>query len=269
MWAFTRPTPTPPPVASAPPPPGPLLPPGCLPDGTERDGRDFKRILHPLAGAPPILFLLIPQNQPGEPSPFYVMRDKVSNGQFNAVANDEGMKQLLDEAAKAGPWAIRREWTKDGRDSPDQASLPVVYVTFPEARCFAQFLGGDLPTAAQWDKAAGRYDGGDGPFQPGRPAKGLAIARNRTQQGPIAVGNAEGDESVFGCRDMADNGREWTATARDDAIHLHGGLNASDTMVLRGATFLGDEVFQFADLTKHLQTKRSAKNRASTSASEW
>ncbi len=258
VWAFGRFSPKPPAdVQAAPAPhptPGPLLPSGCQPDGKERDGRYFKRILHPLTGAPPVLFLLIPQKHAGEPSPFYIMRDKASNGQFNAAANDEGMKRLLDEAAKAGPWAVRREWNKEGRGDPAQAALPVVYVTFPEARCFAHFLGGELPTATQWDKAAGRYDGAAGPYRPGAPAKGLAIARNRTKLGPIAVGDADGDESVFGCRDMADNGREWTATGRDESIQPSGPLSASDWMVLRGATFLGDEVFQFTDLTKHLQT---------------
>lgn len=260
-WALARPGPSPSPtspsLAGAPTAPRMLLPPGCQPEGADVDGRYYKRVLldpHP-AGAPPILFLLIPPTKPDDPPPFYVMRDKVSNGQFNAAAADPAMNRLLEEAAKAGPWAVRREWNKDGRGEPGQASLPVVYVTFPEARCFAHYLGGELPTAAQWDKAAGRYDGAEGPFRPGEPAKGLAIAHNRGGRGPIPVGDPAGDETVFGCRDMADNGREWTDAAPDGSGRLPDALDASEKVYLRGVDFIGDEVFRFADLVKHSQMK--------------
>jgi hypothetical protein len=251
VWAFMRPSP---PLTTVPAPPPPLallLPPGCQPDGSATDGRYYKRIVYPLPGATPVLFLLIPQKKPGEPPPFYIMRDKVSNGQFNAAAQDPRMEELLTEAAKVGPWAVRREWNKEGRGDPGEAALPVVYVTLPEARCFAQFLGGELPTTAQWEKAAGRYDGAEGPFEPGKLPKGLAIAQNQRQgtSSPLPVGNPGGDESVFGCRDMADNGREWTATGvRGELINLPGGVDANDKFYLRGGTFHEQEVFRFMDL---------------------
>jgi Protein kinase domain/Sulfatase-modifying factor enzyme 1 len=251
VWTFMRPPAS---VAVVPAPArAPLLPAGCQPDGTDLDGRYYTRIVHPLPNAAPIVLLLIPQNKSGEPAPFYVMRDKVSNGQFNAAVQDSGMAELLAEAAKAGPWAVRRQWNKEGRGDPGQAALPVVYVTLPEARCFAQFLGGDLPTITQWDKAAGRFDSAEGPFAIGKPPKGLAAVKNQGREipRPFPAGDPDGDESVFGCRDMADNGREWTCTTpRGDLINLAGKIEASDQCHLRGGTFLGDDVFRFADL-KH------------------
>ena len=251
VWALTRPPA--PAVAVVPTPAEPLLPAGCQPDGNGLGRALYTRIVHPLPNAAPIVLLLIPQNKSGVPAPFYVMRDKVSNGQFNAAVRDPHMEELLTDAAKAGPWAVRRKWTKEGRGDPGQAALPVVYVTMPEARCFAHFLGGDLPTTTQWDKAAGRFDDAEGPFAIGKPPKGLAAVKNQGRDipGPFPAGDPDGDESVFGCRDMADNGREWTCTTpRGDLINLPGKITADDQCHLRGGTFLGDDVFRFTDL-KH------------------
>ena len=230
----------------------PLLPSGCEPDGTELDGRYYKRILHPLPGAAPILFLFIPQSKPNEPGPFYIMRDKVSNGEFNAAVHDPRMVELLAKTAKSVPWAVRREWNKEGRDAPGQASLPVVYVTLLEASCFAHFLDGELPTTMQWDKAAGRYNGAQGPYAPDKPPKKLAINQNQGPglPKPIQVGNPDGDQTFFGCRDMADNGREWTITSAGGELTNLPSVVKTDKVYLRGGTFLGDDVFRFADLTK-------------------
>jgi hypothetical protein len=255
VWGVIRPAPTPTtPVAE------PLLPPGCRPEkeDTEPGGQYYKRIVHPVAGGPPALFLLIPRSKSGAP-PFYVMRDKVSLKQFKAAAADPAMQKLLDEASKLGPWAAPGEWkTKQDQAQDD---LPVFYVTLPEARCFANFLGGDVPTATQWDKAGGRFDGnwkkedqGGGPFQPDKPPKGFVIAQNKTREDngeplvPIPAGDERGDESFFGCRDMADNGREWTSTSsRGDLINLSGGLLETDEYKVRGASFMDFTVFRFED----------------------
>ena len=54
---------------------------------------------------------------------------------------------------------------------------------------------------------------------------------------------------------MADNGREFTATTkqRGDVVGLPNGLDATDSLVLRGGTFMEEDVFRFADLIKHSQ----------------
>ena len=247
VWALTRPPA--PPVAFVPPPLEPLLPAGCQPDGTDLDGRYYKRITHPLPGAAPILFLLIPQHKSSDPSPFYIMRDKVSNGQFNAAVHDPRMEELLAKAAKAGNGAVPGKWKKEGGNKPNQASLPIVYVTLPEACCFAHLLGGEVPTTMQWEKAAGRFDGAIGPFV-GNAPKGLAVSMNKGRAPkPIPVGDPNGDETIFGCRDMADNGREWTITgAQGELTTLSDAAAKKYKVYLRGGTFLDTDVFRFADL---------------------
>ena len=125
-------------------------------------------------------------------------------------------------------------------------------VSCDEAFQFAAWLGGRLPSIAQWEKAAGRFDdqGGLGPFQgswnPQQPGR---IAVGRRGQGPMAVGMATADVSAFGCRDMAGNGLEWTRTSKDAAITLP--LKARDESVgvlLRGRSYVRSEPLYFRDL---------------------
>jgi formylglycine-generating enzyme required for sulfatase activity len=90
-----------------------------------------------------------------------------------------------------------------------------------EAYCFARWIGGErgnLPTVSQWDAAGGRGRGAQAPYQDPEssnlPARDeVAIGRKST--GPMRVGIAPRDKSVFGCRDMAGNGQEWTRSTTD------------------------------------------------------
>jgi serine/threonine protein kinase len=246
LWMFLTPAPTT--QVGQQPSTSPLVPAGFLPEGDDKDGRYFKRIRYPLSDGTSILFLLIGQST--DQAPFYIMRDKVSNRQFNTVVKEKRMSDLLDQEAKARPWAISRKWNDDGGDAPDKTDLPVFYVTFSEARCFAHFLGGELPTEVQWDKAAGRYDGADGPFPPGATPKAYAKALGDK---PFPVGDPNGDETMFGCRDMADNGREWTIPA--ELINLPD-FDKTKMILLRGISFMGGEAYRFkngkalAEITK-------------------
>jgi hypothetical protein len=92
-----------------------------------------------------------------------------------------------------------------------------------------QSLGGKLPTPQQWDKAGGRFDKQDGPFQ-GSAAKwdpgDLALCRSPQKPRdarPLPVGKAVRDISFFKCRDMASNGLEWTRyVPPDQEVNLRG-----------------------------------------------
>ncbi len=78
-------------------------------------------------------------------------------------------------------------------------------------------MNGKLPTAAQWDKAAGRYDVNRriGPYRGTWPAK-KEKEENRPKiavgelLAPWKVGDATDDVSSKDCQDMSGNGVEWT-----------------------------------------------------------
>jgi formylglycine-generating enzyme required for sulfatase activity len=144
-----------------------------------------------------------------------MMEDKVAVGQFETAARDEEFQRLIERFKKANPWSVKGEWELGGLASGkavriENKRLPVLRVTVTEAYCFARWLGGNLPTVQQWDKAGGRFNGQDGPFRKGWQAGQIAV--DRKVEGPVAVGTAPADISFFGCRDMAGNGKEWTRT---------------------------------------------------------
>src|SRR5207302_6181679 len=95
--------------------------------------------------------------------------------------------------------------------------LPVFRVTAVEAHRFARWLGGLLPSAKEWDKAAGRFErpARQGPFK-GDWEKIKAnetdlgrIGVARKKSGPLPLDSDTLDVSPFGCRHMSGNGKEW------------------------------------------------------------
>jgi formylglycine-generating enzyme required for sulfatase activity len=211
--------------------------------------RYYKTIAYQIPNAKPAVFLLIQHKKKGDPSTYYIMRDKVTHEQFRAAMEDPRMQPLIAKYS-AAPYnwtvekdgikqfvnAIKNEWKQKAHSDPE---FPVMYVTPIEAHCFAEWLGGLLPTAKQWDKAGGRFDGAEGPFQPGWTR----------ETGLRRVGTTEADKSLFGCRDMANNGCEWTR----DVVYFNDKHvpivkpSDSDAVVTRGNSFRKKEPYRFPD----------------------
>jgi serine/threonine protein kinase len=93
---------------------------------------------------------------------FYIMEKKVSNAQFKATARDPEFISKSNELRKKHPWMIKEEW-KQRAAATEEASWgarPVQRVTLTEALIFADWLGGNLPTARQWEQAGRRFGAG-------------------------------------------------------------------------------------------------------------
>jgi hypothetical protein len=175
--------------------------------------RYFQRILYPLAPADPLEFLLIPEQKgpKGQTiSPFYIMRNKATSEQFKAMLDNPNMKELLERYSihrpgPAGDWCtVRREWEKPGWFDRKRAKHPVTGITATEAECFAECLGGSLPTGLQWDAAGGRWSGKLYPCDREHWAP-------RSQFQDVCTYPA--DQSMFGVTDMSGNGYEWLRDA--------------------------------------------------------
>ncbi|MBM3320033.1 MAG: SUMF1/EgtB/PvdO family nonheme iron enzyme, partial [Candidatus Eisenbacteria bacterium] len=145
----------------------------------------------------------------------------VPKGEFemgdDAGAGDERPQHRLAlEAFWIGKYPVTQALYRRFREetgSPAAGSLktgrddhPVVNVSWQDAVALCQWAGVQLPSEAEWEKAARGTDGRRYPWgnqwESGRCNVGTA--------GTSPVGNYPGDKSPYGCFDMAGNVSEWT-----------------------------------------------------------
>jgi len=189
-----------------------------------------------------IRFLLIPRTQPNDPPTFYIMEDKVWIEPFEAFATKP-------------PRPLKGQTWRDLPENKLGKEFPIMGVLATDAEQFAHWLGGELPTPRQWDKAAGRYDPqrGEGPFESGELAPG-DVAVNLQQ--PRQRGTSPRDRSpVFQVRDMAGNGLEWTGVkfdAGEDGQRTVGlgSLFPDEELLLRGQRYTATRPLLYKDLEK-------------------
>jgi len=85
-------------------------------------------------------------------------------------------------------------------------SHPMVMVTWADARAYCKWAGGDLPTEAQWEKAARGTDGREYPWGNEWDKSRLAAGNLKS---PCPVGAFPAGASPYGCLDMAGDAAEW------------------------------------------------------------
>ncbi|MFO7900515.1 MAG: bifunctional serine/threonine-protein kinase/formylglycine-generating enzyme family protein [Planctomycetota bacterium] len=230
-------------VAPFEPPAMAAIPAGTFPLGVKYDG----------------LVTLAPSNSPQHAvklPPFFIDTHEVTNGEYLAFVQEGGYaddrwwpdlkdadrKAFVDTTGKPSP-----KFWKDGRPAAGTEALPVVGVSFHEARAYARWAGKRLPTEAEWECAALAVT----PEDPNQPfakhafpwgekyVDGNANVRETNVGGPEPVGQRAKDRSPFGCFDMVGNVREWTASP----YAAYPGTKCGDKdlgtglVVVRGASF--------------------------------
>jgi serine/threonine protein kinase len=213
---------------------GPIVPRGFTSASTDvvtdRAQRRFARVIALDRAETPVRFVCVPQQRPSDPPTFYLGETKVTNEVFARFAAAE----LAGSAA----------WPSDLK--------PATGMTDRQAYKCAVWLGGQLPTAKQWDKAAGFWDrdGRDG------PAKGPNVAVGRRGQGPRPVTDVGDDVSVFDVQGMAGNGTEFTSDCIDDGFATR--ARPGDVLViLRGQRCEAPRPLTFADLEEQQQDENA------------
>jgi serine/threonine protein kinase len=167
-----------------------------------QNGKPYYKRIRLLVEGMPFEFVVIPKARASDPETFYMMADKVSVAQFRKFVD-------WPEARVHSPWNS----VGAGDD------CPALGMDVEEAYHFAHdWLGGDLPSTEQWQKAAGVNEQDhkadqEGPYKGRWSGKGSLQIAVGGLNGPKPLGLMTDDVGPYGCRNTAGNGYEWTKTA--------------------------------------------------------
>ena len=157
---------------------------------------------------------------------YWIDRTEVTNAQYR-------------KCVEAGACREPECWDDNDYNAPDQ---PVVCVSWDDAQTYAAWVGGRLPTEAEWEKAARGTDGRIYPW--GNSAPGCDKANYEGCVGRSAtVGSYLTGASPYGALDMAGNVREWVADWYDgryygrSAARNPEGPDSGEYRVLRGGSW--------------------------------
>jgi formylglycine-generating enzyme required for sulfatase activity/tRNA A-37 threonylcarbamoyl transferase component Bud32 len=141
------------------------------------------------------------------------------NGQ--RVPRDAALRHFVDRTGLAGP----RFWS-GGTYAAGVGDHPVVGVSWYEAAAFARWANKQLPSLAQWYRAAVGDGGRVVPW--GSDAANAEARANFGLVGTRPIGSFPLGVSPFGCYDMAGNVREWLADSATAGHRLAAGGSWQD-----------------------------------------
>ncbi len=140
--------------------------------------------------------------------------------------------------------------TADYAPVPDGGTLPASYVTWYDARAFCLWMGGDLPTEAQWEFAAKGAESRVYPWPPdgGGPSCEQAVFFTGDvdcADAPRPVGTHPLGDTPEGLHDMAGNVAEWVLDSYDgypaapqvNPVDEDGGRYGGAPKVVRGGGY--------------------------------
>ena len=171
---------------------------------------------------------------------FWIMQTEVTNAQY----------------AKCVMAGFCTEPAYEFWNEPELSNYPVTHIDWYQATAFAEWVGGRLPTEAEWEKAA-RGELGDlypwGNYAPNHSLANYASSPERRVE-PSSLGlftmpytmqarTYDADASPYGVFDMAGNVSEWTQDWYDSNYYASSpfqnpvGSESGEHRVVRGGAF--------------------------------
>ncbi len=149
-------------------------------------------------------------------SDFYVSRTEITNAQFVKFLNAKGNQRQGNTSwiDLSGKWRNYRcpIYQKDGRFyvRPGYENYPVVFVSWWGAEAYAEWVGGRLPTEAEWEYLAHKAD----TLARGENLFKIALLRENSGYKPNPVATLE--PTPPGIYDLFGNMYEWCYDWYDD-----------------------------------------------------
>ena len=159
---------------------------------------------------------------------FAIDRLNVTNGDYLQFVREGGYSERSFWTEAAWQWINSRNhrhpafWIPDGdswrcRAMFAEIPLPLdwpVYVSHAEASAYARWAKKELPSEAEWHRAAcGAPDGRERAFPWDESAPSAQLGNfDFARWDPVSVGSYPQGESAFGVADLVGNGWEWTRT---------------------------------------------------------
>lgn len=134
---------------------------------------------------------------------FYVDKYQVTNAQYLEFVQETG-------------YSAPPRWRPNGTFWPEQADLPVTWVSWHDATAYAEWRGVRLPTETEWEIAARCssafvYPWGDSATVDNGPLANIAGKEDGYEFGPAPVDAFPNGASCWGVYNLAGNVWEWVA----------------------------------------------------------
>jgi serine/threonine-protein kinase len=130
---------------------------------------------------------------------YWIDQTEVTNGKY---------AKCVAAGKCTAPHSISSSTQSDYYTNPSFAEYPVINVDWNQAAVYCTWVGGHLPTEAQWEKAARGTDGRLFPWGAQMPDGSLA---NFNGHDTTKVGSYPAGASPYGALDMAGNVWKWVA----------------------------------------------------------
>jgi formylglycine-generating enzyme required for sulfatase activity len=157
--------------------------------------------------ARPVSMVFVP---PGE----FIMGDNTVYLDAFWISKTEITNAMYAQCVQAGACSTPQSNRSDTRDlyygNREFDNYPVIYVSWDDANDYCAWVGGRLPTEAEWEKAARGTDGRQFPWGDDDPV-GIEGLLNYRAQDTTEVGSYPDGASPYGALDMAGNVSEWVA----------------------------------------------------------